>query len=88
MTHTATTPNHEDIAKMSFEQALAELEQIVRKLETGQAELEQSIHDYTRGTALRQHCQQKLEDARLKVESIVVNADGSLSTQAFDAETN
>ncbi len=75
-----------DIAKMSFEQAMAELEAIVRRLEDGKGDLETSIADYTRGTALKEHCLKKLADARLKVEKIMKNADGTFATQPFDAE--
>lgn len=65
-----------DIAELSFEQALAELESIVGKLESGQAPLEESIALYGRGAALRAHCEAKLEAARLRVEKIVVGAGG------------
>jgi exodeoxyribonuclease VII small subunit len=73
------------IDNMSFEQALKELEAIVRKLESGSGDLEASINDYVRGTQLKEYCQKKLADARLRVESILKNQDGSLSTQPFDA---
>jgi exodeoxyribonuclease VII small subunit len=65
-----------DIASLSFEQALAELEQIVARLESGQAPLEDSIQLYERGAALKAHCEQRLEAARLRVEKIVVGAGG------------
>jgi exodeoxyribonuclease VII small subunit len=65
-----------DIAKLTFEEALAELERIVAELESGQAPLERSIEIYQRGAALKAHCEQKLEAARLKVEKIVVGGDG------------
>lgn len=65
-----------DIASLSFEQALAELEQIVSRLESGQAPLEDSIRLYERGAALKAHCEQRLEAARLRVEKIVVGAGG------------
>lgn len=66
-----------DIAEMSFEQALAELEQIVARLESGQAPLEDSIRMYERGSALKAHCERRLEAARLRVEKIVVGAGGA-----------
>lgn len=66
-----------DIAEMSFEQALAELEQIVARLESGQAPLEDSIRMYERGSALKAHCETRLEAARLRVEKIVVGAGGT-----------
>ncbi|WP_339748583.1 exodeoxyribonuclease VII small subunit [uncultured Maricaulis sp.] len=69
-------PNAE-IEKMSFEQALAELEAIVKQLESGEVELERSIAIYERGAALRAHCDGKLKDAELKVEKIVRGEDGA-----------
>lgn len=66
-----------DIASLSFEQALQELEQIVARLESGQAPLEDSIQLYERGAALKAHCEQRLEAARLRVEKIVVGAGGA-----------
>jgi exodeoxyribonuclease VII small subunit len=65
-----------DIAALSFEQALAELEQIVARLESGQAPLEDSIGMYERGAALKAHCEARLAAARLRVEKIVVSATG------------
>ncbi|HVI34164.1 exodeoxyribonuclease VII small subunit [Phenylobacterium sp.] len=66
-----------DIEALSFEQALAELEQIVARLESGQAPLEDSIRMYERGAALKGHCEKRLEAARLRVEKIVMGAGGS-----------
>ena len=68
-----------DIAKMSFEDALAELERIVRGLEGGQQKLEDAIGAYERGALLRRHCEAKLAEAEARVQAIVVAADGSLS---------
>ncbi len=65
-----------DIAGMTFEQALAELEKIVAELESGQAPLERSIEIYERGAALKAHCETRLEAARLRVEKIVVGPGG------------
>ena len=66
-----------DISALSFEQALAELEQIVARLESGQAPLEDSIAMYERGAALKAHCEARLAAARLRVEKIVVGANGA-----------
>ena len=66
-----------DVAGLSFEQALAELERIVAQLESGQAPLEQSIELYERGALLKAHCERKLEQARLRVERIVVGSGGA-----------
>lgn len=65
-----------DIAALSFEDALAELEKIVAELESGQAPLERSIEMYERGARLKAHCEQRLEAARLRVEKIVVGQAG------------
>jgi exodeoxyribonuclease VII small subunit len=69
---------------MSFEEALAELEQIVRGLESGQQKLEDAIGAYERGAALRQHCEAKLAEAEARVAAIVERADGTLGTRALD----
>lgn len=74
------------ISKMSFEAALAELETIVRDLESGKTSLEASITAYERGVALKSHCEARLRDAQSKIEKIVVAADGSLSTTPLDKE--
>ena len=66
----------DDIAKLSFEQALAELEQIVAKLEGGQAPLAQSIEIYERGEALKQHCEALLKQAEMRIEKITLSRDG------------
>jgi exodeoxyribonuclease VII small subunit len=75
-----TTPP--DIAGLSFEQALAELEKIVAELESGQAPLERSIEIYERGAALKSVCEQRLEAARLRVEKIVLGAGGPATEPA------
>jgi exodeoxyribonuclease VII small subunit len=65
-----------DIQSLTFEQALAELEQIVARLESGQAPLEDSIRLYERGAALKAHCEARLDAARLRVEKIVQGMSG------------
>ena len=74
------------VDKMSFEEALSELETIVRKLEQGDVELEQSIAIYERGAALKKHCQARLDAAELKVKQIVQGQDGKIMTEptSFD----
>lgn len=70
-----------DISGLSFEQALAELESIVQKLESGQAPLEESIALYERGARLKAHCEEKLRAAQLRVEKIVVGPQGAERTE-------
>lgn len=74
------------VDQLSFEQALAELESIVKELETGKAPLEESITRYERGTALKSHCEKKLREAQAKIEKISVHQDGSLSASPFPQE--
>jgi exodeoxyribonuclease VII small subunit len=73
-----------DVSKLSFEDALSELEQIVRALESGQQKLEDAITAYERGAALRRHCEAKLREAEARVAAIVEHADGTLSTRAVE----
>jgi exodeoxyribonuclease VII small subunit len=75
-----------DIAALSFEAALAELESIVEQLERGEVELEKSIAMYERGAALKAHCEARLKDAQLKVDKIVIGADGSSSAEPADLD--
>ena len=72
------------ISALSFEAALAELEQIVRGLESGQQKLEDAIAAYERGAALRRHCQAKLAEAEARVAAIVERADSTLSTRPLE----
>lgn len=74
-----------DIADLSFEAALKELETIVRQLEDGRVDLEASIDIYGRGALLKRHCEAKLAQAKAKIEAIVAGPDGELATRAFDA---
>jgi exodeoxyribonuclease VII small subunit len=73
-----------DIIKLSFEKALAELEEIVDNLENGSINLEKSIEFYTRGSHLKAHCQQKLDNAVLKLEEIKVSSDGKVSKKEIE----
>lgn len=65
------------ISNLSFEQALAELEAIVSRLEQGNIPLEESITCYERGEALKKHCDALLKKAESRVERITLGADGS-----------
>ncbi len=80
----AKAPN--DIASLSFEKALAELEDIVQKLEGGGAALEESIALYERGAALKAHCEKTLKAAQEKIEKIVVGSDGKPKTEKASFE--
>lgn len=67
----------QDIAKMSFEDAMAALEGVVRELEHGEVPLEKSIALYEHGAALKKHCEAKLKAAEQKVAQITMDADGA-----------
>ena len=68
--------NDPEISKLSFEAALAELENIVAKLESGQAPLQESIAIYERGEALKNHCEAQLGAAQTRIEKITLSKDG------------
>jgi exodeoxyribonuclease VII small subunit len=69
-------PTTDDIAKLSFEDALGELERIVKGLESGAQKLEEAITAYERGAALRRHCEEKLRQVEARVAAIVETPDG------------
>jgi exodeoxyribonuclease VII small subunit len=81
------TESPAEIAKMPFETALAELESIVDKLEKGAVALEDSIKLYERGEALKAHCDGLLKNAEMRIEKIVLSADGKpKGTAPLDGE--
>ena len=75
-----------DVAKMSFEDALEELEEIVRTLEGGKGRLEEAIGAYERGAKLKAHCEKKLKEAQAKVEKISLGADGEATVEPANIE--
>ena len=76
-----------DISAMKFETALAELEEIVSKLEAGQVDLEQSISIYERGEKLKAHCEALLKKAEARIEKITLSKDGTAAgTEPLDVE--
>lgn len=70
-----------DVQKMSFEEALDELETIVRELESGKTKLDTAIEAYERGAALKAHCDAKLREAQTKIDRIGREADGTISSE-------
>ena len=73
-----------DIAQMSFEDALQELEKIVRQIEDGRGKLDEAISAYERGVALKRHCEAKLKEAQAKIDQITVT-DSSVGAEPFGA---
>ena len=75
-----------EIAALSFEEALAQLQDLVKKLERGDNKLDDAISSYERGALLKQHCEAKLREAQMKVEKIVERANGMIGTQPMDTD--
>ena len=75
-----------DISQMTFEDALKALEDVVRRLESGEVPLDESIDLYERGETLRKHCQARLDAAQARIEKIVAGPDGkAIGTEPFEA---
>ncbi|MCH8836102.1 MAG: exodeoxyribonuclease VII small subunit [Proteobacteria bacterium] len=75
-----------DIARLSFEDALSQLETIVRQLEDGKGELDQAIKTYERGAQLKRHCEAKLQEAQIKVEKVVLGPEGAVGVEPADGD--
>lgn len=75
-----------DISQLTFEEALRALEDVVRRLESGEVPLDDSIDLYEQGEKLRQHCQARLDAAQARIEKIVADPEGKVqTTEPFDA---
>ena len=75
-----------DIARLSFEDALSQLETIVRQLEDGKGELDQAIKTYERGAQLKRHCEAKRQEAQIKVEKVVLGPEGAVGVEPADGD--
>ena len=73
-----------DILKMSFESALEEMESIVQKLESGEVKLDEAIDSYTRGAQLKKHCENKLKEAQVRIDKIVLGNNGEIDTETVE----
>ena len=73
-----------DLSKLSFEDALIQLESIVRELEGGKIKLDDAVEAYEKATALKKFCEEKLKAAQLKIEKINVSPEGTVSTEPLD----
>ena len=74
-----------EIKALSFEEALTALEDIVRQLEGGRIKLEDAVSAYEKGIFLKNHCEQKLQEAKTRIEKISVSQDGeNISLEAFE----
>ncbi|MDH3597556.1 MAG: exodeoxyribonuclease VII small subunit [Rhodospirillales bacterium] len=75
-----------DIRAMNFEDALQELQQIVGQLEKGEGKLDQAIEAYKRGAALKQHCENKLREAKQQIDKITLGPGGEAKTEPFEVD--
>ena len=75
-----------EVEKLSFEAALAELEEIVRQLEQGKSSLDDAIGAYERGALLKQHCEKKLNEAKMRVEKITLGTGGREGLEPADLD--
>ena len=73
-----------DLSKLSFEEALVQLESIVRELEGGKIKLDDAVEAYEKATALKKFCEEKLKAAQLKIEKINFSPEGVVSTEPLD----
>ena len=73
-----------DFSKITFEDALTQLENIVRELEAGKIKLDDAVEAYEKATALKKFCEEKLKSAQLKIEKINIAPDGNVTTEPFD----
>ena len=74
----------QEVKQMTFDEALKELESIVKKIEKGDETLDNAIASFKRGSELKQHCQSILDNAKLTIEKIVQDSEAELKTQKID----
>ena len=74
--------------KMTFEQSMQRLEQIVRTMERGDAKLEESLKLFQEGTELVARCGKLLDEAELQIKKVIKGADGKPMMEDFDDEPN
>lgn len=77
--------NEQDLSVLSFEQAMEELEAVVRQLETGKIKLDDAVTAYEKGVKLKQICEEKLAQAKAKIDILVLNKDNTpIGVDSFD----
>lgn len=72
--------------KITFEQAMSELDEIVRKLENGQIPLEEAVKTYEKGMELKKICEEELKNAEMKIEKLQIQNGTPVQTEALDEE--
>lgn len=76
--------NRQELEKLSFEEALAQLELIVRDLEGGKIKLDDAVEAYEKAVALKKICEARLKAAQLKIEMIEINPENNPELKPFD----
>lgn len=76
----------ENVEEMSFEESIGALEELVKKLEDGGIDLDESLRIYEQAVALRDHCRAILEDGERRIRKIMENADGTVREENFDLD--
>ncbi len=72
-----------DLAKLSFEEAMAKLEEIIQKMDSSEVKLEDAVSLYEEGVKLKKICEEKLQSAKMKIEKITLSPNGKISTEKF-----
>ncbi|EQB32063.1 exodeoxyribonuclease VII small subunit [Sphingobium ummariense] len=86
MAEDSTIPQ-QDLTQMSFEDALRALETIVRRLESGDVPLDESISLYAQGEALRRQCMERLQAAEARIQKLTLDQSGAVTgAQPFGAD--
>ena len=73
----------DNLAELSFEDALAQLEKIVQELESGRIKLDDAVSSYEKAIGLKKLCEEKLQAAQLKIEKIEITPDNQVSSSEF-----
>lgn len=87
MNEKASSPAPASIDGLPFEKALAELEQIVSRLERGDVPLEESIAIFERGELLKKHCDGLLKAAEARIDKITQADNGNIAAEPLDVES-
>ena len=79
---------NEQLEELSFEEAIAQLETIVRELESGRTKLDEAVNAYEKAIKLKQLCEGKLKSAQLKIEKLEITANNDVNTSEFIVPEN
>ena len=72
------------IEKMSFEEALSELETIIKRIDTGQESLAEAVSSFEFGVALKTHCEKMLKEAKLKIEKVTITSENKVELMEIE----